>query len=213
MRYWELAGEVEYRKLLWSGVILAGLAANVALAGLGFALDRRPVLAVRTSPAGDADLVEIPARVAARPAQAERFVEQLASRMLGWDEDRKASNRAYVEERVTSAVLDRMARLVPAYEVSLRGRVVGRVDADVRVTRVIGEEAPFQVEIHTDIEFSGEYTPPGLGEKDPRNARREAYAFLFTVAESARTPGNPAGLVVTDMARVSLGALGEGTAR
>lgn len=28
MRYWELAGEIEYRRLLWSVVILGGLAAE-----------------------------------------------------------------------------------------------------------------------------------------------------------------------------------------
>lgn len=205
MRYWELAGEIEYRKLLWSGVILAGLGANVLMAGLGFALDRQPLLAVRTSARGDSDLVELPGRVPARPEEAERFVEQVASRTFGWDEDRKASNRAYVGARVTAAVLERMKRVVPAYEASLKDRVSGRVDADVRITHVIGEQAPFQVEIHTDIEFSGEYTPPGLGERDPGNARRERYAFLFTVAQGARTPVNPAGLVVTDIARVSLG--------
>jgi len=206
MKYWEIAGEIEYRKLLWSGVILAGLAANLLLTGLGFALDRRPLLAVRTSPAGDCDLVELPGQVPAPPQAAERFVEQLASRMFGWDEDRKASNRDYVSARVTASVAGRMRQIVPAYETSLRGKVTGRVDADVRITRVIGEHAPYQVEIHTDIEFSGEYTPPGLGERDPRNARRESYAFLFTVRESDRTPRNPAGLVVSDLARVSLAA-------
>lgn len=206
MRYWELAGEVEYRKLLWSAIVLAGIAANAVLVGLGFELDRRPVLAVRTTAAGDSDLVELPARVPSRPAVAERFVEQLASRMFGWDEDRKANNREYVRDRVAGAVFERMRAIVPAYEASLQGKVAGRVDAEVRITRVIGEEAPFRVEIHTDIEFSGEYVPPGLGERDPKNARKEKYAFLFTVEEGRRTPRNPAGLMVTELTRVSLGA-------
>lgn len=205
MRYWELAGEVEYRKLVWSAVILAGLAANGMVVGLGFELDRRPVLAVRTTATGESDLVELPDAVAARPHMAERFVEQLSSRMFGWDEVRKAANREYVQERVRGEVFERMRQLVPAYEASLRDDVAGRVDAEVQITRVIGEEAPYQVEIRTDIEFSGDYAPPGLGERDPENARRESYAFLFTVAEERRTPTNPAGLVVTELARVSLG--------
>lgn len=226
MKYWDLKGEGDFKKALLGAALVLGCVANVAVAGFTLVVKRGPHYAVRTDREGHSDLLVLPAGVAptfviargsggekllvladgARPTllESQHFLEILIIRLFAWDDATKESDRSFVLPKLSASVRERLPQLVPGYARSLEAGLKGRVDVDVETTRVVSAALPYQIEVRLSVEFSGGYLPPGLGEKDADNPRKETYGFLFELSEAGRSRENPTGLLVTGITPVQL---------
>lgn len=137
---WDIQERGSATQRLWTAVMAAGLIANLGLAGLHVGVDMRPQAVIRTAD-GRSDVVVLPPDEPAQGDEAEVWMEALALRMFSWDDSTLDADRAYVRGRVTNSVWAHdLPRLVPGFTDSEKSDVHGRIDVELRATRIIGEE-------------------------------------------------------------------------
>ena len=211
-RYWELAGEGEFKKLRASLMLTVLCVANVGMAVVHLQEMVEPRYAIRTDLAGHADVIYLDEAKTPRDEEMLEFVKQFAFRAFSWTPSTAEEDWEYVESRVTPGLSKRLPSLIPGFqmatEASARNASSPRISVRIDDIRLRDNRKPLRVELLLALNFwKKESLPAALGHVDPDADGWRRYGVVVQLSQVQRSLGNPNGLLVADIQRVRLEGL------